>query len=158
MCRSLLVTFTCIWSLLVTFFVEFFEYIFYQPNPQEINLFDSHQEYTTANDSIISARDTHKRMTKRVFGLEVFLFSVGAEFKSRSNTNMRFCDVLVVQTSERRTGRSGFHDVCTIGHSQEAVLLYERDLYRLAARKCINSLHSRRRLCGEGGRSGGLQG
>ena len=45
-------------SLLVTFFVGYYEYIYHQPNPLEINLFDSQREYTIANDSIISARGT----------------------------------------------------------------------------------------------------
>lgn len=57
-------------SLLVTFFVVFFEYIYHQPNPRKINLFDSQREYTTANDSIISARGTKKAP------LEAMLFFV----------------------------------------------------------------------------------
>ncbi len=55
-------------SLLVTFFVGYFEYVYHQPNPQEINLFDSQREYTIANASIISARGTLKPLCRYLQG------------------------------------------------------------------------------------------
>ena len=43
----------------------YYEYIYHQPNPLEINLFDSQREYTIAYDSIISARGTGKSIAFR---------------------------------------------------------------------------------------------
>ena len=54
-------------------FRVFFEYIYHQPNPQEINLFNSYQEYTIATSTAISVPGLSDGSTARGTFLRVFV-------------------------------------------------------------------------------------